>query len=372
MKADSHEIPINDLRRHTESIRKELDKALSRVLTRGWYCLGPEVAAFEKEFADYCGTRFCVAVNSGTDALELALRALGVAPGDKVLTVANAGCYASTAILAIGAWPVYIDVNPTTLNMDPELLAELITSDTKAVIITHLYGRLAEIEELVHIAKSRHIPLVEDCAQAHGAERNGKKAGSFGDFGCFSFYPTKNLGALGDSGAVVTNSKSLKERLDRLRQYGWATKYHFIEKGGRNSRMDEMQAAVLRVKLPYLDGWNRRRREIAMMYAERLSTIKAITVPENYGPDNVAHLFVIRCRDREQLRSGLKELGIATDIHYPLPDYKQPIMAGNSSPVNDLPITEELCSEVVSLPCFPEMGDDEVDRVINTVTNILQ
>jgi dTDP-4-amino-4,6-dideoxygalactose transaminase len=241
-------------------LRAELDAAIARVNDRGHYILGPEVEAFEREFAAYCGAAACVAVGNGTDALELALRALGVGAGDEVATVGNAGGYATTAIRAAGATPVYVDVDDATLGIDCHSLADRITPGTRAIVVTHLYGRMADVEALVRIAREREIPLIEDCAQAHGAARAGRKAGTFGVLGCYSFYPSKNLGALGDAGALVTGDTALAARVAELRTYGWRGKYRVAASGGMNSRMDEVQAAVLRVKLPRLDAWNAARR----------------------------------------------------------------------------------------------------------------
>ena len=265
-------IALNDLARHHAPLRSELDAAMARVQDRGWYILGPEVEAFEREFAAYCGTGECVAVGNGTDALELSLRALAIGPGDEVVTAANAGMYATTAIRAAGAVPAYVEIDESTLLMDPAALAAGLGARTRAVIVTHLYGRLADVDALVRIARERGVALIEDCAQAHGARAGGGMAGTHGALGCFSFYPTKNLGALGDAGAVVTGDRELAAKLRALRTYGWGAKYHCTMEGGMNSRMDELQAAVLRVKLPRLDGWNRRRRDIAARYAARSGT----------------------------------------------------------------------------------------------------
>ena len=284
-------IALNDLARHHAPLRAELEAAMARVHARGWYILGPEVEAFEREFAAFVGAAECVAVGNGTDALELALRALAVGPGDAVATVANAGMYATTAIRAAAARPAYVEVDASTLLMDPAALAAGLDAPTRAVVVTHLYGRMADVDRLGWIARERGIALIEDCAQAHGAKSGGRAAGTAGTLGCYSFYPTKNLGALGDAGAIVTSDRDLAAKLRALRTYGWGAKYHCAMEGGMNSRMDELQAAVLRAKLPHLDGWNRRRREIAAQYA---ATIRhpaiVLPAPAEDGGERVASL----------------------------------------------------------------------------------
>jgi len=354
-------IALNDLARHNAPLRTRLDAAIARVQDRGWYILGPEVEAFEREFAAYCGATECVAVGNGTDALELALRALAIGRGDAVATVANAGMYGTSAIRAAGATPRYVEIDAATLLMDPTALAAALAPRTRAVIVTHLYGRLADIDALAGVAQQRGVALIEDCAQAHGARRGERKAGTFGTLGCFSFYPTKNLGALGDAGAVVTSDRDLAAKLRALRTYGWGAKYHCTMAGGMNSRMDELQAAVLRVKLPHLDGWNRRRREIAARYAGAIAH-PGIALPRAVGEGaDVAHLYVVRTRQRESLRAHLAAAGVATDIHYPVPDHLQP--GGRAAPPKRLPDTEQACAEVLSLPCYPELTDAEIDAV---------
>src|SRR3954454_7258896 len=264
-------VPLNDLVRQNLLLQEELVSSARRVIERGWYVLGSEGADFGKAFAAYCGVPHAIGVANGTDAIELALRAVGVGEGDRVATVANAGFYASTAIHAIGARPLYVDLVAKTHSMNVDWLQrELAQNPVRAVIATHLYGRLADVEAIAAICKPLGIPVIEVCAHAHGAGRGGNAAGSFGDPGCFSFYPTKNLGALGDGGAVTTSDTALAERVRALRQYGWTQKYDCRAGHGRNSRLDEMQAAILSVKLPRLDDWNRRRRNINALYSELL------------------------------------------------------------------------------------------------------
>ena len=353
-------IALNDLGRHHAALLPALEAAVARVLGRAWYVHGPEVEAFEREFAAYCGVAECVAVGNGTDALELALRALGVGPGDEVLTVANAGMYATTAIRAVGATARYVEIDRATLLVDPAALARAIGARTRAAIATHLYGRLADVEALVRICDGRGIALVEDCAQAHGARRGGRIAGAFGVLGCYSFYPTKNLGALGDAGALVTGDRGLAAKLRSLRTYGWGAKYHCVIEGGVNSRMDELQAALLRTLLPQLDAWNDRRRAIAARYAQSIRH-SAIALPPPAGDGDVAHLYVVRTAGRDSLRQHLEAAGVATDIHYPVPDHRQP--GASALPPDGLAETERACAEVLSLPCYPELTAAETDAV---------
>jgi dTDP-3-amino-2,3,6-trideoxy-4-keto-D-glucose/dTDP-3-amino-3,4,6-trideoxy-alpha-D-glucose/dTDP-2,6-dideoxy-D-kanosamine transaminase len=355
-------VPFNDLKRAVESEGDTLTQCIGRVVESGWYVLGTEVRQFEEEFASYIGVREAVTVANGTDALELALRALEVLPGQEVLTVANAGMYASTAIRKVGAVPAYVDVDESSMNLDPARLEAARGPRTAAVILTHLYGRIADVEDVGRWCNEHRMPLIEDCAQAHGAQVAGQRAGSFGTLACFSFYPTKNLGALGDGGAVVTSDASLAARLRALRQYGWQGKYDVRIAGGTNSRLDEMQAAVLRARLPKLDQRNSRRIQIAAMYSSGLrhSHISSPAVVDNAY---VAHLYVIRTTGRDSLRQHLADRGIATDVHYPIPDHLQAAY-GQVAP-HGLPVTEKLAREVLTLPCFPELRDEEVRFVID-------
>ncbi|MBB3223853.1 DegT/DnrJ/EryC1/StrS family aminotransferase [Pseudoduganella umbonata] len=342
----------------------DLAGALQRVLERNWYVLGAEVAAFEAEFAAYLGVESCISVANGTDAMEIALRTLGIGPGKRVALVANAGFYGSTAVHAVGAEPVYVDVDDATLTMAPAALQAVLPTGVDAVIVTHLYGQMADIERIAAFATKARVPLIEDCAQSHGAIHNGIRAGSFGDLACFSFYPTKNLGAIGDGGAITTSDKELDTRARRLRQYGWGKKYHVTEAGGRNSRLDELQAAVLREKLPMLDDWNARRRAIAARYSTAFADFP-IRLPASNGDDFVAHLYVIRVPDRAAFIASMSAAGIATDIHYPVPDHLQPAYAQADNVA--LPVTEAASGSVVTLPCFPGLDDECVERVIAAV-----
>jgi dTDP-3-amino-2,3,6-trideoxy-4-keto-D-glucose/dTDP-3-amino-3,4,6-trideoxy-alpha-D-glucose/dTDP-2,6-dideoxy-D-kanosamine transaminase len=355
-------IPFNDLKRSAVADGDLLTRGIQAVVQSGWYILGHEVRMFEEEFASYLGVREAVSVANGTDALELSLRALAVQPGSEVITVANAGMYASTAIRKLGAVPVYVDVVEPSMNLDPAALNAARSPRTRAVILTHLYGRIADVEAVARWCKEVGIPLIEDCAQAHGARLGDRRAGSFGAMACFSFYPTKNLGALGDGGAVVTSDASVAARLRALRQYGWQGKYDVRVVGGSNSRLDEIQAAVLRVRLRTLDERNARRVQIARRYTAGV-THSLISVPPVEDGAYVAHLYVIRTRARESLRQHLADRGIATDVHYPIPDHRQAAYA--AAVASRLPLTERLAGEVLTLPCFPELTDEEVQFVID-------
>jgi aminotransferase EvaB len=358
-------IPLNDLRRQTESLRAEIEMAISAVVDSGRYVLGPNVSAFEKEFAAYCGASHCIAVANGTDALELAIRAVAPASDGEVITVANAGMYAASAIVNVGARPVFADIDPVTMTMSPDALVSGITSQTAAVIVTHLYGQLADMDGLIAIARRHRIPVIEDCAQAHGAQRGGRKAGTFGAIGCFSFYPTKNLGALGDGGALVTNDDKLAEMLRSLRQYGWERKYQAAQPFGRNSRLDELQAAILRIKLPHLDRWNARRREIILRY--RASAASTLAIANPIDKDHAGYLCVVRSNRREELRDFLTMRRIATDIHFPVPDHRQRAMRDFVAQETKLAATETATSEILTVPCFPEMTEDEIAHVCNAL-----
>jgi dTDP-4-amino-4,6-dideoxygalactose transaminase len=281
--------------------------------------------------------------------------------------VANAGGYSTAAILAVGAEPLYVDVDPRTLLLDLDHLRAAVGHRVRAIVATHLYGRMVDMPGLLAVAGQAGVPVIEDCAQAHGARLHGRPAGSWGTLGCFSFYPTKNLGALGDAGAIVTADAALAGRVRTLRQYGWRGKYRSELPGGRNSRLDELQAAVLLAKLPYLDAWNERRRAIARTYTEAFSG-SSLGVPPPAGPEDVAHLYVVRAPDRERLRSRLAAAGIRTDVHYPVPDYRQEAVRERPwAAAQRRPVTERCCAEVLTLPCFPELTDAEVDHVASVV-----
>jgi aminotransferase EvaB len=341
--------------------------AVARVTASGHYILGGEVRRFEEAFADFCGVSACVGVGNGTDAIEIALRALEVAPGDSVAMVANAGPYASAAARACGAQPLYVDIDPVSRTMAVEALrGALADSRPAAIVVTHLYGQLADIDGLSRLAQAAGIPLVEDCAQAHGARRDGKRAGSFGAIGTFSFYPTKNLPAVGDGGACVTSDEQLAERMRRLRQYGWAEKYAVVQGGGRNSRLDEVQAAVLHDRLARLEDWNGERRAIASRYVRGMAGMPA-QLPLLGGDDYVAHLFVPEVDDRTSLREYLAARDIETAVHFPIPDHRQRAYVGDGQLPGNLTATERSCARVVSLLLFPGMPDIQIDTVLGAL-----
>lgn len=366
-------VPFGDLQRSHQALQAELLAAAERVIASGWYILGAEVAGFEREFATLCGVEHCVGVASGAEALYLALAAAGVGPGDEVITVANACMYDVAAILQAGARPVLVDVDPVTQTMDPAALAAAITPRTKAVIPVHLFGRLADMPAIMAVAKQHGLTVIEDAAQAHGAWREDadgarRMAGQWGHLAAFSFYPSKNLGALGDGGAVVTNNPELAERLRRLRMYGWERKYYTTEAGGRNSRLDELQAALLRVKLPRLAAANAARRERASWYTAALADLPVgLPVDE---PGHVYHLYVITLADRatrDRLRTHLLAHGIGCDVHYPAPTHLQPAYADLGYHPGSLPVTEDLAGRILSLPMYPELSYDDVMTVAETI-----
>ena len=340
----------------------ELQQAAVRVLRSGWYVDGAEVRAFEREFADYCGQPHCAAVSSGTDALEIALRALGCGPGDEVITVANAGMYAVTACLHVGAMPVFADIDGGTLLIAPESVEKALSPRTAAVVVTHLYGKLVDVPRIARVLDGRPVAILEDCAQSHGARAGAGHAGGLGDIAAFSFYPTKNLGGLGDGGAILTHRADLAAKVGEFRQYGWTRRFVARVPYGRNSRMDEIQAAFLRAKLPKLDAWNTRRRSIVARYRDVCQTTAWHVVHEP-GPDFAAHLCVVRHPRRDAAREQLAQVGIATAIHYPVPDHQQEALRGVEWRAPDLSTTERVQEEILTLPCFPELTDAEVDRV---------
>lgn len=357
---------INNLEARVCSYHSRLESAVRRVLDSGWLILGPEVERFERQFAEYVGLAHCVGVANGTDAIELGLRGIGANPGDRVATVANAGMYATTAILAIGAEPLFMDVAGDSGCATADEVARAIEAGARAVVVTHLYGVVApEIDVIAELCRARGVRLLEDCAQCHGGTLDGRCAGTFGDAASFSFYPTKNLGALGDGGAVLTADTDVARRVRQLRQYGWSRKYEVAMSGGRNSRLDEMQAAVLSVFLPDLEQANERRRAIARRYAARI-VHGGLELPATRGAGDVAHLYVVRSAQRDALARHLKQCGIATDIHYPIPDHRQPMFGTRFGDVH-LPVTERLASEILTIPCYPEMTDEAVDRVADSI-----
>jgi dTDP-4-amino-4,6-dideoxygalactose transaminase len=360
------DVPFVDLRANLDDLSPEVFDVLRRVVAAGRYVLGPEVAAFEREFAAYCGVDGAVGLDSGTSALELAIRALDIGPGDEVITQANTFVATAFAISYTGARPVLVDVDPLTYTLDPAALERAITPRTKAIVPVHLYGQPASMAPILDIAAAHGVAVIEDACQAHGARYRGRPAGSFGDAAAFSFYPSKNLGAFGDGGAVVSRRPDVVERLRGLRDYGQTEKYRhaFV---GYNRRLDEVQAAVLRLKLGRLDRWNERRRAAAALYDAALPG--AGVEPPRVAPDrtHVYHLYVIRVRDRDGLRAHLERQGIHTGVHYPIPVHLQPACAELGYRPGDFPVTEAAAAGIVSLPMYPEIGAEQVERVVDAI-----
>jgi dTDP-4-amino-4,6-dideoxygalactose transaminase len=354
-------IPPAGLQREWLEIGDELRAALERVLASGHFILGPEVARFEAAFAGYCGTSAAVGVASGTDALMLALSAAGIGKDDEVITTTLTSGATATAIARSGATPVLVDVDPVTLNLDVAAVEAALNPRTRAVLPVHLYGRPAPMTRLRSLCQERGLRLIEDCAQAVGATSDAGRAGSVGDLGCFSFYPTKNLGAYGDGGMVVSSDPELINQLRLLRTYGWEPR-DFSLTLGFNSRLDELQAALLAVKLEHLETWNRRRSELAARYGAGLEHVQGVSAPPP-DPGHVWHLYVVRVANRERVRECLTELGVSTGIHYPIPLHRQPAFA-EFGEGRSFPNAEAACVEILSLPMYPQLRDEEVDRVV--------
>ncbi len=360
-------IPVFDLKRQYEYLKEELDNAFTNVFESGNFVLGENVRLFEEEFANYLGAGFAVGVGSGTEALHLSLKACDVGPGDEVITVPNTAVPTISAISFAGARPVLVDVTPDTYTIDTKKIEKKITNKTKAIMPVHLYGHSAEMEQVMKLADAYDLRIIEDACQAHGAKYNGKNAGTLGDMGCFSFYPTKNLGAYGDGGIVVTNNEELYNRLIMLRNYGEVKKFTSkIE--GFNSRLDEIQAAVLRVKLKHLDTWTNRRREIATLYQQLLFNSNVQLPCERQWAEHVYHLFVIRINKRDALKDYLQEHGVGTHIHYPIPIHFQEAYKKLGYNAGDFPISERNAGEILSLPIYPELTTEEVETVAGLIT----
>ncbi|MDB5452543.1 MAG: erythromycin biosynthesis sensory transduction protein eryC1 [Caulobacteraceae bacterium] len=354
-------IPFLDLQAQQRALEPELLEAARRVITSGQYVLGAENAAFEREFAEFCGVPHAVAVNTGTSALHLALLAAGVGPGDEVITSPSTFVATIAAIQYAGATPRLVDIDPVTWNLDPALLAQAITPATKVILPVHLHGRLADMDAILDIARAHGLLVIEDACQAHGAEFDGRRAGSFGDLGCFSFYPGKNLGACGEGGAVVTHRADLAERLRLLRDWGQSRKYLHTAKGF-NYRMDEIQAAILRVKLPHLERWTRLRRAAAARYDALLDAANIVHAAPANGGEHVYHVYAVRTPNRDELREALAP-AVQTNVHYPCPVHLQPAYEDLGYSRGDLPVAERLADETLSLPMFPEITPQQVDTV---------
>jgi dTDP-4-amino-4,6-dideoxygalactose transaminase len=341
----------------------EVRHAIDRVIAGGWFVLGPEVEAFEQEFAAASGAAHAVGVGTGTDAIALVLRALGIGAGDEVITTPLSAAYSALAVMMAGARPVFADIDPARLTIDPEQIAHAVSPRTRAILPVHLYGQPADMAAIEKIAGRHNLAIVEDCCQAHLATAGARPVGTIGLAGAFSFYPTKNLGALGDGGAIVTNDRALADRLKRLRNGGQTDRYHHQEPG-INSRLDEMQAAILRARLPRLRQWTERRRALAARYRSRLAG-SLVAVPPELDPGHVYHLFVGRHAARRDLQAHLAANGIETLIHYPVPIPRQPAMAAVDPA--ECPVAARVCDELFSLPLHPALRDDEVDAVAAAV-----
>jgi dTDP-4-amino-4,6-dideoxygalactose transaminase len=372
-------VPFLDLTRQYKKIKGEILSATQRVYEKGRFILGEEVSAFEKEFSHYCGVRYGVGVGSGTDALYLALKAAGIGEGDEVITVANSFVATALAISFTGAKPLFVDIDPKTYTMDPNHLELLLKHQKakgsgrkiKAVLPVHLYGHPADMDSIMAIANRYDLIVIEDVCQAHGAKYGKKKVGSFGAMGCFSFYPTKNLGGYGDGGMVVTNHKRHGQNLRLLRCYGERKKYEHILKG-HNSRLDEIQAAILRVKLKYLDEWNGERRRKAKIYTQMLSPLGVVCPSEKKGVRHVYHLYTIKTKKRDSLQTFLKKKGIETLIHYPIPIPLQKAYQELGYGRRDFPMTNLWSRKILSLPFFPEMKESEMEEVAEGIRSFLE
>jgi dTDP-4-amino-4,6-dideoxygalactose transaminase len=355
--------PLAQYRAHQAPIQG----AINRVLESGTYILGAEVEAFELTFADFCGGGHAVGVGSGTDALILALKALGIGPGDEVVTVSHTAVATVAAILAVGATPVLVDIDELYFTLDPTGLEAVVTPRCRAVIAVHLYGQAADLDPIVDLARTHRLAIIEDCAQACGGHYRGRRLGSIGDVGCFSFYPTKNLGAIGDGGIVLAREQKIVDRIRRLRQYGWDDARQTHE-AGLNSRLDPLQAAILQVKLSHLDQDNSRRAAIARQYERGFHGLPVATPKERIDTQHVYHLYAVACAERDDLIAYLAEREIGCAVHYPLPVHRQYGYAERVIvPPGGLPVTERVCQQILSLPLYPELSNADVDSVIASI-----
>lgn len=360
-------IPILDLTRQYKKLKEDISKSVLEVLESGQYILGKNLTLLEKNFADYCMCNKAVGVANGTDALHLALRALDLGPGDEVITVAFTFVATTESIGIVGAKPVFVDINPDTYNMDVTQIESKITDKTKAILPVHLFGQPVDMDPIMKMAAKYNLYVIEDCAQAVGATYKGKKVGSFGEFGCFSFFPTKNLGCAGDGGIVTTNDIKLAERIVSLRGHGGKVRYYHDELG-INSRLDEIQAAILNVKFKYIDEWNKTRKDLANNYNNLFKDEPEIITPKEIDNVNsVYHQYTVRIPNRDQVKDELYSEGIQSMIYYPVPLHKQKVHEYLNLPQNYLPITEKLAKEVISLPIFPELTNEEQEIIANTL-----
>lgn len=359
-------VPYLDLPAQIRSVRKELDAAIARTLDHCSFCLGPDVVQFEKDFAKFCGAQHCVAFNSGTSALHVALLLLDIQPGDEVITTPYTFVATSWAISYVGATPVYVDVEDGTMNLDPKRIERAITPKTKAVMPVHLYGQPFDIDPILEICRKHKLPLVEDTAQAHAAKYKGKIVGTFGEMSCFSFYPGKNLGACGEGGALVTNNAAFAARARSLREHGSTVRYYHDEVGF-NYRMEGIQGAVLGVKLPHLQPWTNERRRVAHRYHELLKDTPLQLPLEAAYAESAYHLYVVRHPQRDQLKEYLDANGVGCALHYPLPLHLQKCYAGLGYKAGDFPVAEKAARECLSLPVYPELTDAQIQRVVAVI-----
>lgn len=362
-------IPLVDLKLENQEVGEEIRAAFRRVQEQGWYVLGDELRKFEDDYARYTGTTCCIGVNSGSDALILALKAMGIGQGDEVILPSHTFIATADAVVRNGAVPVFADIDPRTYCLDPASVAEMITPRTRALIPVHLYGHPADMAPLQELAERHALTIIEDACQAHGSEYRSKKAGGIGALGCFSFYPGKNLGAYGDAGCIVTSDKEIDQRIRMLRNYGQRKKYEHVCIG-MNSRMDEIQAAVLSVKLQFLDRWNDQRRNHAKVYHELLERYDLITPVEMPYARHVYHQYVVRVKNRDRLLRSLREHGIEAGIHYPIPVHQQPPYRGRGV-FSGLPITETITKEILSLPLHPWMEEESLLYIAETMKKCL-
>ncbi|HLV85645.1 MAG TPA: DegT/DnrJ/EryC1/StrS family aminotransferase [Candidatus Sulfotelmatobacter sp.] len=360
------QVPYLDLKTQYQTIKSEIDEAVFKILETSQFVLGAEVAAFEREFAAYCSTTECIAVNSGTSALHLALLAAGIGAGDEVITVPFTFVASVAAIVYAGAKPVLVDIDHQTFNLDPAAIEKAITPRTKAILPVHLYGQTADMDPILEVARKRGLVVIEDAAQAHGARYKGRSAGSIGDIGCFSFYPTKNLGAYGEGGAVTTNNPECAKTIRMLRDWGQDRKYHHAVHGF-NYRMEGLQGAILRVKLRHLERWTQARREVARRYSESLETCGLELPTEMPWARHVYHLYTLRSKNRDALKADLEAMGIQSAVHYSIPAHLQPAYANLGYVQGNFPRAEAAAREVLSLPMYPELTDQAVEAVTNAV-----
>jgi len=361
-------IPLVDLSVQHRQIKKEIDRAIKKVISRSDFILGKELELFEKEFAEFCQVKYAVGVGSGTAAIHLALIALGIKPGDEIITTPLTFIATVEPIVWLGAKPVFVDIDEKTYNLDPSLIEAKITKRTKAIICVHLYGQPCVMDKIIKIAKKYNLLVIEDCAQAHGAEFKGKKVGSFGEVGCFSFFPAKNLGCFGDGGMVVTNNRKLADKIRLLRNHGRREKYEHLVVG-YGERLDTFQAAILRVKLRYLEKWNRQRRERVDLYNKLLKDLEVVLPFEEKKTKGVYYVYTIRVKRRGELKKCLKKKGVETNIYYPIPLHLQPALLFLGCKKGSFPVTEKICQEVISLPLYPEIETFKIRRIVHKIKN---